>query len=424
MRDSSSDVPVVVSRRELLKSTAGASAALVPVAALRIPTAGAQDDVTLSIWSDHPEWNDALNNLLAAFQETTPGVSFELTSVPSPDYSAKMQTALAGGQVSDVVGIREGQFLSPGPDAFPVMDLTGKVDPSTLIDTARSQVEIDGKVYGVPLASYTVGIAVQNAIMAEHGLDNPTTWDELLATSQALIDAGVTPLILGGKDGVHSYFMYIGLVSALLGPEGFDAFLAGDRKLTDPDLLEAAQFLLDLQPFYNEGFEATDYTTAKALFAQGLGAMIVAGTADFAGFRAENPEVDLSFVPWPGKEPGQHATNTGLAMIYAVNSTISPEKQDAATKFVSWLGTKEAQSIVAETIALPISSEVTEVADPIVNQTIEARDRDVVVWFDLPELAYSLAAVTEVVGKLWTGEMTAEEFAAYVQENLAASASA
>jgi raffinose/stachyose/melibiose transport system substrate-binding protein len=402
---------------------AGAAAALAPLATLRIPVAHAQDSVTLTIWSNHPEWLGPLNDLLTAFSATTPDVAFELTGVPGPDYFAKLQTGLAGEQVSDIVGLVEGYLLSQGPAAFPIKDLTGIVDPNLLIDSARTQVEIDGAIWAVPLASYTVGLAIQNPIVTANNVTPPTTWDELKSTAQTLLDAGVTPLILGGKDGVHTFFIYAGLVSTILGPEGFEELRAGTRKLTDPDLLEAAQLLKDLQPYYNEGFEATDYVTAKALFAQGLGAMMVAGTADFTGFLQENPEADLGFVPWPGQAAGQHATNTGMELLYAVNNTSSPEKQEAAGQFVAWLATAEAQTIVAESIALPISNQVTELTDPIKARTLEVRDRDVIVWYDMPETANTLNAVAEISGQLWTGDVTPEEFAQYVQDNLAAPAS-
>ena len=153
----------------------------------------------------------------------------------------------------------------------------------------------------------------------------------------------MTPIVLGAKDWVHPYFMYIGLSSAVMGPEGFDQLRAGERKLTDPDLVEAAQLLLDLQPFYQSGFQATDYVTAKAIFANGQGAMQVAGTADFSGYREVNPEADLGFMAWPGPEAGKYSTNTGMELLYTVSRFATPEAQEAATKLVAWLATLEAQ---------------------------------------------------------------------------------
>lgn len=409
-----------VSRRSIVKGMGGvaAASALGAPLALRTRGAAAQDKVELTIWGNHPEWKDPMEEILTAFMEANPDISIQLTEIPGPDYNAKLQTAITGGQPSDILGDLEGNILvrvAAGGE-LPFIDLTGKVDISGLTETARTQVEVDGKVYGCPLAAYTVGLAIQNPIFEKHGLTPPTTWDELLSVAQALKDAGETPIVLGAKDWVHPYFMYIGLASSVLGPDGFAALRRGERQLTEPEVVAAAQLLLDLQPYYNAGFEATDYVTAKAIFANGRGAMMVAGTADFTGFRQVNPEADLSFIAWPGPEAGKSATTTGLELLYTVSRFSSPEKQEAATKFVAWLATKEAQQLVSDKIALPVHKEVTESDDPIRAQTVAAsQGGDVAVWYDLPEVSDSVTAVQNNQGGLWTGRLTAEQFAQEMQ---------
>jgi ABC-type glycerol-3-phosphate transport system substrate-binding protein len=415
-----------VNRRRLLQTT-GAGTAL---AALGLPRfgigVGAQDALTLTIWGNHPEWKDPMLQILAAFEETTPGVKMELTNVPGQDYRTKLLTAIAGGATSDVLGMEEGMIITQAQagDELPFIDLTGKIDISGLTDPARGQVEVDGKTYGTPLASYTVGIAYQKPIFEEHGLTPPTTWDELKATAQALQDAGETPLVVGGKDWVHPYFMYIGFASSVLGPEGYAQLRAGERKLTDPEVVAAAQLLLDLQPFYQAGFQATDYVTGKAIFANGQGAMQVAGTADFSGYRQVNPEADLGFIAWPGPEAGKYATNTGMELLYTVSRFATPEAQEAATKFVNWLATKDAQQMVSDLIALPVHKEVTESSDPIRQETVQARGQDVTVWYDLPETNATVTAAQNEQGGLWTGRLTAEQFAEAMQSAIVPSGAA
>ena len=422
MTDAKESGRMVFSRRGMLQMSGAAAAAAIgaPLATLRIPVAGAQESVDITIWNNHPEWQDPLTELLNAFTAAIPGVSIELTAIPGQDYRPKLATALQSETPSDVLGLNDGDLVGVyknGPDT-PCIDLTGVVDVSTLIDSARGQVEIDGVVWGVPLASYTVGLAMQNPVMADAGLTAPTTWDELKTVCQALLDQGITPLAFGGKDEIHSFFMYSGLVSSVLGPAGFDEVRTGARKLTDADAVAAAQMLKDLQPFLNEGFEATDYVTAKALFAQQQAAMMVAGTADFTGFVQENPDADLAFVAWPGPEAGKYATNTGMELLYTVSKFSSPERQEAATKFVQWLATKDAQQIVADTIALPISKEVTELKDPIKAGTVAVRDQDVTVWYSLPESAGTYTAVTENFGGFWAGDLTPEAFAEAIQASI------
>jgi xylobiose transport system substrate-binding protein len=389
-------------------------------------SARAQDAVTITMWGNHPEWKDPMQEILQAFQTANPGITVQFTPYPGPDYPAKLQTAVAGGAPSDVLGMLEGDIISragAGGD-LPYIDLTGKVDVSQLTDTARGQVEVGGKVYGCPLASYTVGLAYQKPIFEKHGLTPPKTWAELKATAQKLKDAGETPIVLGAKDGVHPYFMYIGLVSAVLGPEGFDQLRRGERKLTDPDLVAAAQLLLDLQPFYQPGFQATDYVTAKAIFANGKGAMEVAGTADFTGYRQVNPNADLGFAAWPGPSDGLYSTNTGMELLYTVSKTASTDKQNAATKLVAWLATKDAQQLVSDKIALPVNKEVTGSSDPIRQETVAARGKDVVVWYDLPETNQTLDQTSKIQGGLWTGRLNAQQFAEQMQSSITPSGTA
>jgi ABC-type glycerol-3-phosphate transport system substrate-binding protein len=411
-------------RRRLLAGT-GALAALGALG-LDVRPGRAQDAVSVTIWGNHPEWKDPMEQILAAFEAAHPGVTVELTMVPGPDYPTKLQTAKAGGAPSDILGELEGSIITQvaAGGELPFIDLTGKVDVSGLTETARNQVEVDGKVYGCPLASYTVGLAYQKPIFARHGLTPPTTWQELRDVAQALQDAGETPIVLGAKDGVHPYFMYIGLVSSVLGPEGFEQLRRGERRLTDPDLVEAAQLLLDLQPFYQSGFQATDYVTAKAIFANGQGAMEVAGTADFTGYRQVNPEADLGFLAWPGPAAGLYSTNTGMELLYTVSRFSPPEKQEAATAFVAWLAGLDAQQLVSDLIALPVHTGVTESSDPIRAETVAARGKDVIVWYDLPETARTFDQASQSQGGLWTGRLTAQQFAEEMQASIVPAAGA
>lgn len=408
--------PRSLTRRRVLQATGGllAGAAAGPFAGFGQGVAGAQDAVSVTMWGNHPEWKDPMEALLQAFQAAVPGVEVDFSSVPGDQYGAKIQTAIAGGQTSDIFGELEGGIIvaARAGGELPYIDLTDKVDISGLTDAARDQVEVDGVVYGCPLAAYTVGLAINNPVFAQAEVEPPTTWDELTSTCEALANAGVeAPMVLGAKDWVHPYFMYIGLASSVLQPEGLAEVRAGTRSLTDPDVVAAVQLLIDLMPYYNQGFAATDYTTAKAIFANGQGAMMVAGTADFTGYMQVNPEADLSFIAWPGPEAGLQATTTGFELLYTASSFSPPEKQEAAAQFVNWLATEEAQQLVADSIALPINKNVTESTDRIRAETVAASaEGNVPVWYAVPELNGSVIATQENHGGLWTGRISAEEY--------------
>jgi ABC-type glycerol-3-phosphate transport system substrate-binding protein len=216
--------------------------------------------------------------------------------------------------------------------------------------------------------------------------------------------------------------MYIGLTSSVLGPEGFEAIRTGEKSLTDADALTGADFLLELQQYFQPGFEATDYVAGKAIFAQGLGAMMVAGTADFTGFKQENPDADLGFMAWPGPEAGKYATNTGFELLYTAYNGAEQAKQDAAATFINWLATQEAQQIVSDTISLPVHSAITESSDAVRQETVQARGKDVTVWYALPETGATFDAVSQNHGGLWTGRLNTQQFAQAIQDSITPSA--
>ena len=413
-----------VNRRTLAKTTGGLAALAALGGSFSARSAFAQDATSVTMWGNHPEWKDPMEGLLSAFMTAHPEVKIEFSAVPGSDYPAKLQTALSGGQPSDILGELEGSIIakSLAGGTLPYADLTGKIDVSGLTDTARSQVTVNSIDYGCPLASYTVGLAYQRPIFTDNGITPPTTWDELKAACDKLKTAGVTPLVLGAKDGVHPYFMYIGLTSAVLGPDGFQQVLTGEKKLTDPDLVAATQLLLDLQPYYNPGFEATDYVSGKAIFAQGLGAMMVAGTAGLHRLQAGKPGCRSRFHGRPGPEAGKYSTNTGMELLYTAYSGADQAKQDAATTFINWLATKDAQQIVSDTISLPIHKEITESSDSVRQETVQARGLDIPVWYDVPETNASFDTVSQNQGGLWTGRLTAEQFAQIMQDSVKPSA--
>jgi ABC-type glycerol-3-phosphate transport system substrate-binding protein len=150
--------------------------------------------------------------------------------------------------------------------------------------------------------------------------------------------------------------------------------------------------------------------------------MQVAGTADFSGYREVNPEADLGFIAWPGPEAGKYATNTGMELLYTVSRFASPEAQEVVTNLVNWLATVEVQQMVSDLIALPVHKEITESSDPIRQETVAVRGQDVIVWYDLPETNQTTTVGTTEQGGLWTGRLTAEQFAEAMQASIVPSA--
>ena len=156
-----------------------------------------------------------------------------------------------------------GDAIRVGAKAGQIDALDRQIPIGKLIPAARAQVAFNGHVYGSPLAAYTVGIFYQRPIFKKYGLKPPTNWAQLMAVTKKLAAEGVTPWSMPAKDMIIPYFFYIMAASAILGQDGYKGLRRGTRKLTEKQVVRAAQLMIDLQEYYNEGFQAVSYAEER-----------------------------------------------------------------------------------------------------------------------------------------------------------------
>ena len=405
--------PTRMSRRDVLRV---ATAVALPLGAPR--RARAQSGgASLRLWSNHPEWREALRRNLDVFEQTS-GVKIELEPKPGPEYVQILSTAMQAGEGPDLPGLSPGLLVQQFHKSGYLADLTGKVHVERLLDSVQARVIRDGKVLGAPFGKYTVGLFYHVELLAKHGVAPPKTWDELRSVCQALKRAGVTPLMMPARDGVIPAFYYMCAASSVMGPAGFNQFTAGQRKLTDPDVVAAAQLFVDLVPFYPEGFAAISYAEGKATFARGGTAMILGGTADYAGYVAVNKDVKLDFIafPPPSSSTGVPATVSGLELIYTVNA--KSRHVAAATQFVDWLTTPESNRLFANSITLPTVKGVVPGSNPIWARQVQESKNDVPTWRDVDATAPVWTALTRNMQAVLLGQLKPTELAQRAQAAL------
>jgi raffinose/stachyose/melibiose transport system substrate-binding protein len=393
------------------------TAAALPLAAARRSRAQTAGATTLRLWSNHPEWREALRRNLDVFEQST-GIKIALEPKPGPEYVQILSTAMQAGEGPDLPGLPPGLLVQQFHKSGYLADLTGKVRAERLLDTVQQRVVRDGKVLGAPFGKYTVGLYYHVDLLAKHGVAPPKTWDELRAACQALRRAAVTPLMMPARDGVIPAFYYMCAASSVMGPAGFSRFVAGQRKLTDPDVVAAAQLFVDLVPYYPEGFAAISYAEGKATFARGGTAMILGGTADYAGYVAVNKDVKLDFIafPPPSSSAGVPATVSGLELIYTVNA--KSRHPEAAAQFVDWLTTPESNRLFANSITLPTVKGVVPGSNPIWTKQVQESKNDVPTWRDVDATAPVWTALTRNMQAVLLGQLKATELAQRAQAAL------
>lgn len=323
------------------RKLAAATTFLAGAAVMSQPAAA--QDITL----EFVVWNFALDTIeenVARFEEENPGIEVNVTDYAWPDYQDSLVLRFRGDTQTDV--IYGGQDWLPAWASAGWVAPLESIAPEGAIDTlsgdiadfALADVTYGDEVYGLPYYADTISFLYNAELLDEHDVDVPETWDDVMAASEELKEAGVDRPI------VYEYDQEL--------PNFFDAFVAqvygrgGDlfdedmnAIFDDPDNaayrhLEWLQEAFEKDLVQQENHESNIITTMNTgdhaftiVYNYVLAAMNNEADQPLAG--------NFELAPMPGEE---HAT-LGFAKFYGVTSKTAedPERAEAAWKFIEFM---------------------------------------------------------------------------------------
>jgi multiple sugar transport system substrate-binding protein len=288
------------------------------------------DQVTLTWWdylNHSPMANEAVDSLLARYRQEHPDVRIERTSLPYPEFQAKLAEATASGVFPDIAAVgstdlprlAEGNALADLTDRFDRWDLADE-----FLAPVRESVTHGGRVHGVPLRSTTTALVYDRDHFASAGLTNPpTTWEELRTAAKALTTADRAGLCFGAKDDDLTVTFL-----PLLWQAGGDVAGIGDQASLDA--------LAHLDGLVNTDrstpAEALGWTDADARqrFAEGRCAMAITGPAAIPDLNQAG--LDWAAAPLPDGAAGGAGQLGGEAWVIGRNGRV-----DRAWDVLTWL---------------------------------------------------------------------------------------
>ncbi len=251
------------------------------------------------------------------FVAANPGATIDLQVISADDIATQNQTRLTAKAI-DVTTISINGFdkaVQPymtGADtpywqqlieAGLLADLSGQSYLDNYDDAAIESTSFDGGVYGVPLGRVTYsGMFVNLDLLAEVGVDVPTTWDEYLTACDAVTDAGFKCSIAGGADGWPIFVGTYGILGALYPDQEalVEGLWTGDLKWNDERGLQ-------LFERYAEYANRLDAESA-GLTGDSAAQRYIAGDVAFGPMGAwnagtiEDAAFEWSYVPFPGSD--------------------------------------------------------------------------------------------------------------------------
>ncbi|WP_168879829.1 ABC transporter substrate-binding protein [Rhizobium sp. P28RR-XV] len=332
------------------KSVKTATAVLIAVA---MCATSAYADTTIKVLRSEPG-NDGEKALYAkqvsAYEASHPGVHVQFEYLSTEAFKQKLPTLLQSDARPDLFYSWGGGVLADQAAAGFLKDVTKDVSEdwaARYSPTGVNAFTVNGQIVGAPINASEVVFWTNLDLAKKAGVDvaGIKTWADFLAAVKKAKDAGVTPIVVGGKDKwpLHFYYGYLALREA--GAEGFKSAIAnkGDG-FAAPAFVKAAEDfkqLIDLKPF-QPGFMDTTFEQASGMFGDGKGLFHLMGDWDYgsakqasaSGKGIEDSHMAVLRFPAVDGGAGNAADTFGGLNGWAVSSTASPEAIDFL-KFVN-----------------------------------------------------------------------------------------
>ncbi len=362
-----------------------------------------------------------------AEQEVLP---LEISSVPQADLDAQVQLLASQNGLPSMFSAggnpAEGAKLV---DQGVVLDLDKALtDVGARDKIAPGAVSTIEKLYGgkfsfLPFQYNIEGIFYNKAMFAENGWDEPKTWAELTDLAAEVKSAGFTPFAASGEQGWPLTRLVSGYVFRTLGPDALQKVADGEAKLTDPEYVEAAQAIADLGAagYFGENVTSLDYDAATNEFLTGNASMIYMGSWLLGNINGDSNEIgadNVGFMPFPAVEGGkgdinQYPANVGLPATFG-SKNYTPEVAGWLECIANNYGNAAAEQgqitgFISD-VEVDQNDVTATVADTIATST------DSVLWFEalFPAKASSVSSTNAAL--LVTGQLSAEDFMALVQD--------
>ncbi|MEU2627176.1 extracellular solute-binding protein [Kitasatospora sp. NPDC007106] len=308
--------------------------------------------VTITYWDTSNATNEAptYQALVQKFEAANPNIKVNFVNVPFDQAQNKLQTAMGAKGAPDAFRSEVGWtsafakagFLEP-LDGTPALPDASAFQPSLV-----QQAKFDGKTYGAPLVTDTLGLLYNKDLFAKAGIAKaPTTWDELKTDAAQIKDkAGVDGFFMRAGDGYFALPFLFG--------EGTDMVDAKGKKISinSPEATKAVETYKSM--FTSPGTAKADVTTDSYAhmmdaFNTGKVAMIIQGPWEITNIykgAAFSNKANLGIAPVPAGSTGKAGAPTGGHNVSVYAGSDAAHKA-AAEKLAAFLTSAESQTTLA-----------------------------------------------------------------------------
>lgn len=406
--------------------------AALAITAVFLQTAQAETVKMLSVEPNIQAGKDYYSNIKKAFEAQNPGITVQIDYLDDASFKSKLPTMLQSSARPDLFFTWTGGVFFEQAKAGVLKDITSEMNPGWKENFSPAGVNAmtyKGKVHGAPMYAASVVLWYNKKLLNQAKVDPAgiQTWDDLLAAVNKIKAAGITPIVVGGKDKWPLQFFYGFLATRIAGKDGLAQADAGNNGgFEHPDFVKTgSEFkrLVDLKPF-QPGFMDTNNNKAAGLFGDGKGAFHLMGNWLYGSQQKNSTsgkgiaDEDLGFIRFPVVKGGKGKANDTFGGINGW--LVTKDAPAATTKWLKFLLNKENQIEGGkQALWLPIAKGASSgVANPFMRQIVGQFEQAEYhqLYLDQALGASVGATLNDVSAELATGEISPKEAAQRVEE--------
>ena len=331
-------------RRALLAATGGLALALT----LSAQSLG-QDAVNLTLLVDNrPHAVNLVEGLVKDFEAANPGITIEIeTRGADAEGDNLVRTRLATEEMTDIFYFNSGSLFQALNPERTLVDLTDEPFQANVLESFKSVVTANGRLYGAPMdTAMGGGVLYNKKIYADLGLSVPKSWAEFMANNQKIKDAGIPAVIQTfGTSWTAQLFVLGDFYNVLAAEPNFAAdYTANKTKYaTSPAALKGFERQEEVfkAGFLNSDFASAELADGIRMVALGEGAhypMLTFAIGTVAELYPENL-ADVGFFALPGDDPAKNGLTVWMPnALYIPKTTKHPEE---AKKFLAFAASVE-----------------------------------------------------------------------------------
>lgn len=299
------------------------------------------------------------------FESQHEGIKVEFNFQDDDTYQTiGLPNLLNGKNAPDLYFEWAGQRLETRVTDGYAADITEQLQSSGLKDmfsegTFNGMV-FDGKTYMIPTAGDVTNVIFYNKkIFSDLGLEPPTTWEQFLAVSETVKQAGITPIVLGNSD-LWTAGNWIGhVISRVVGENAYSEALQLKQPFNSPDFVKAYGYVQELwdKGYINDNVNAIGDSEADMLFLNGNGAMHPIGSWLVPTAVEETPDLELGYFNTPAMPDGKGDQNSVIGVLNGMIINKNSKLIDESIEFMKLYSSAESSKKLSDAGAVPITKD-------------------------------------------------------------------